>query len=734
MSRWFVFLLALFAVTPAFADDLGEALKPWDIQLSNTMRYDHYATSGNSANSPFPASGSEYYDEFSGYASRDFSAYQHMHTDFTGLINEDTYRSPDKNVTVERANLFYENGEASVPYRLEVGDYFADMSYRTVQQSLKGAQIEFQPESKVIGNQSILVFSGVNNPSWQAITHSLDASSGASWLVENDLLGRAGLNLAYNYRNGTPSTGAATLPLNKAAQTVESVVDDKDFVVGTEHLNFDGELAHFYGDFLSGATTIRNRGDEGIYADLTGHSDYFKPLGYGIRYEDYGNNFRPAQAQIQSDHRGVEGQASWRFANGISLRGRADYYADGLYAQTNEQDTILYGATVQGPLLSTLAPDVSGRVDAYRQSVVDRTGVTHYSIDSLTTNFSKPITQVWSADASFLAQLQNDFTATNNDFNLYQYGAGVTRAFTWGDWSGSVHPGLLFRSYSGNIQKQFDVAPAFELHMSRDNQSVDFGYNVLYQNRSAPGIAYDKTQNLSLDYAYHMGAHDFGISGVYYDHNTTPNTAYTNASRIGVFWTYHLAKPAGQTEFSSGGYGIAMAGGSMDSTGEANVSLLTVLNPGMSKAEAKRQVAAAQIAGPVATPTSIVYETNLLSSIDLRQRLVLGLKGETLERASIVIDVQDASNLPQMQDDYARIRNVLLKTFGRPAKEYDPGSSIIAGSDNANSILQRFIEWRTQAGILRFGVTRGTDGVVRYEIQHAAGFGGASSTFWGVKF
>src|SRR5579862_7373870 len=115
----------LLMSAPAYADDVTDALKPWNIDLSNTARYDHYATGGNSATSPFQANGNEWYDELDGSASRQFSPYRQMHTDFTALVNENTYRSPDHDLTVERANLFYEDGESSVPYRIEAGDYFA---------------------------------------------------------------------------------------------------------------------------------------------------------------------------------------------------------------------------------------------------------------------------------------------------------------------------------------------------------------------------------------------------------------------------------------------------------------------------------------------------------------------------------------------------------------------------------------------------------------------------------
>ncbi|MDX1922459.1 MAG: hypothetical protein SFW65_04960 [Alphaproteobacteria bacterium] len=718
--------LVTLAVT-AHAEDY----KDWDLQFNNTARYDHYTVDGNKAASPYPDYGHQWYDEFDGNASRQFSPYEKMRASFSGLVNGSRYRSRDYDFVPERANLFYENGNGAVPYRVEGGDYFANLSYRTEQQSLKGAQVELQPDSSWFTDQSVVLFSGVSNPSWRRIDDAVDNSTGASWLIKNDTLGRVAFNAVYNYRNGAPPMGRGVI-LNKAQQVVESIAWNKDNIHwGSERLDIEAELANFNGD-TNTPTNNRDQSGQGYYTEINGRSTEVKPLSYRFRFEDYGKDFRPAHALITPDHQGIEGNLGWRFENGMALRGRAHHYADGIHTNTNIQDTELFGATLNGPILGAWAPDVSGRVDVYQQSIEDQLKTVSFQLHSIAAEASKPINESWTGNVLWGFQDRADQTAINRDFDMMQWGAGATYSFNYNEWSGNIHPGLIFRDYTGKIDNQFDVAPSFAMHLANANHSLDFGYNVLFQDRSVTGQTDDRTQNMSLDYRYTRDEHEFGVTGAVFDRAVDIGGG-TTATRIGAYYTYHFFKPAGSTENMAANEhrNPVVTGADIGGVTEASPELLATLDPGISKSDAQARVKNAGISGGVTTSNAVVYEANLLP-VDLRQRLVLGVNQGKLERSALILDIDNMSNVSQMQEHYARIRDKLIASYGKPSREYDSGVDSV-GALPTTSILRRFSEWSTSAGKIRFGLSKGIDGVTRYEVQHTKNFTGATS-FWGVKF
>ncbi|NKB35801.1 MAG: hypothetical protein GKR93_01340 [Gammaproteobacteria bacterium] len=131
--RSLVFTLLLFSLTNA------AAVTDWNISGSNTLRASVYEVNGAANGSPYPFTGDMFFDELSLYFSKDDSEYKSWQGEITGLYNvNDDYRSQDFGLVPERINLTRENGESSLPFRAEVGDFFAYYSFLTSQRSLKG--------------------------------------------------------------------------------------------------------------------------------------------------------------------------------------------------------------------------------------------------------------------------------------------------------------------------------------------------------------------------------------------------------------------------------------------------------------------------------------------------------------------------------------------------------------------------------------------------------------------
>ena len=151
MTSWRQNLIAGVAVAACFSSsalaDNGGWFDDWSIEGYNTVRGDHYDIDGNALASPFAFDDWHGYDEFGITASRQFSPYKRFRASVNGVLNGSDYRNVDEGLVPERINFLYENGESSLPHRVEVGDYLAGISYRTLQRTLKGAAVEVQPFS-----------------------------------------------------------------------------------------------------------------------------------------------------------------------------------------------------------------------------------------------------------------------------------------------------------------------------------------------------------------------------------------------------------------------------------------------------------------------------------------------------------------------------------------------------------------------------------------------------------
>ena len=116
----------------------------------------------------------------------------------------------------------------------------------------------------------------------------------------------------------------------------------------------------------------------------------------------------------------------------------------------------------------------------------------------------------------------------------------------------------------------------------------------------------------------------------------------------------------------------------------------------------------------------------------LRQRLALVDTAGQLDAATLVIGFTDNANPSSMASDYARVRDRLLQRYGPPQVSRESG--LFKANLNAEMAMGRFersLEWRTQGGLLRFGVPRRLDGQVRMEVVHATSLPPGSD--WGLE-
>lgn len=708
----------------AQAEDGG--LKDWSISGYNTVRGDVYDIDGNTAASPYPNGGAHIYDEFSLNASRQYSPYERLNLNILGVVNGSDYRNIDDGLVPERMQLIYENGADGVPYRVHLGDYYAGLSYRTLQRSLKGASLELQPFSSRERKHSILFFGGTNQPTYRSFDVDDDFHTGISWLIEDRDWGRASFNAVHSYQDETTLTLAGA----NNSQMMYSAAVETPFELLSQNFIFEGELAFFSGDY--GVT--KDRDDVASFAQLSGRSQT-QPLDYRLRYERYGTDYRPNGAIITPDRRSIEAHAGWRFDWGTYLRGRVQRFEDS-FDSTNEQTTDLIGANLSGPMFNQWITGLTGNIDIYQQQIDNQINSIDRDTDTLNASFNMPLWSSYNGQVSVFVQDMDDLLATDADMYIKQVGLGIFAPIMVGSMSGTINPGIALRQIDNDTMADSnEVHPTINLTLSNASHRLNANYGFLSQNRIG-GTGLDiGTQTAGAEYAYTMGNHELGINGSYFDRDV--DTALdTDAWRAGVYWTVRFNKPAGES--FGGGDTIqtaALGGGSVvaPQLKLAGLSLLEDLQPGGLLSRATALLNEQGISSPSDRSGVKVYEASLINEVIERQRVVLEHGGGKVKKAGLVIDVTDTGSPRSVVQLYERTKQILVKQYGSPDNIVETGefTSDVMGDINAERVV-RVVEWKTPNGVIRYGMPRRLDGLVRIELQHAKRFPSPRNTLWSM--
>ncbi|MBM3560327.1 MAG: hypothetical protein FJX53_10725 [Alphaproteobacteria bacterium] len=170
------------------------------------------------------------------------------------------YRSSERGFLAERFNMTYLNGEASVPYRVEAGDFYGFFSPRTLQRPLKGGQIDLQPGG---GLGSLQLLGGVSAPNYRNFDLNHDTFTGASALVEPADSAPIAFNVVHGHRKSRVARNGDTM-----RQTIFSATSEQGLaVLGRQHA-VEGELAHFFGDTDVAGGTRNDRHDRGAFSRI----------------------------------------------------------------------------------------------------------------------------------------------------------------------------------------------------------------------------------------------------------------------------------------------------------------------------------------------------------------------------------------------------------------------------------------------------------------------------------
>ncbi len=727
MKRYSVLLLAGVATfaLQAKAAAAEDVWKDWTIDGYNTLRMDYYDIEGDKTSSPFAFGGDQMFNEFNVNASRQISPYERFRGSVLGVVNDSDYRTTDNGFVPERVNLFYEKGDASVPFRVEAGDYFAGVSYRTLQRTLKGASVELQPYSTPERKHSFLVFTGANQPTYRTGDANDDYYTGASWLMEDRDLGQVSLNMINARQDETTPTLAGA----DNSQMTYSAAIEKLFNLLKQKLVFEGELALFDGDYAA----TKDKTDTGTFAQVSGRSDD-EPLDYRLRFERYGTDYRPNGAIITPDRRSFEGHAGWRFESGTYLRGRLQRFEDS-FDSTNQSDTDVAGLNLSGPVLANYVSNVTSNIDLFRQRIQDDFSTIDQYSDTLDATLNKPIYEDISGQFNLFLQRTNDRLAANTDNSIRQVGVGVYKPISIAGLSGTFNPGVALRKVDSNITSDSrEFQPTLNISLANEEHRISANYGLLRQNRvsgTSPDVA---TQTAGLEYAYFYENHEFGVSGERYDRNVDA-ALDTDVYRVGAYWTVRFNKPAGSSlgESFASGSSFGAEKQTAPSLKFAKLSLIEDIGPGEKIERAESLLSENGITKATTFSGIKSYEANILNDVVERQRFVVAHKKGSVQKSGLVIDVTDTGSPRSVAQLYERVKEKLVRQFGAPSNAVEQGDfSDKLASDISSGKLIRVVEWETKNGVLRYGIPHRVDGQLRLELQHAKRFNSPRSGQWSM--
>jgi hypothetical protein len=540
-------------------------------------------------------------------------------------------------------------------------------------------------------------------------------------LYESSRLGAVSLNHVHSTYEEGPEDDE-----EREDQDVSSIAYEHLLKLGAEEFLLEAEVAHFRGTPRTEATDDDRRcRDTGIFTALSWESA--TPLSGRLQFEQYGEHYQPEGASVSADRRSYEGHLAWRFASGLPLRLRYQHYDDG-YEGDNVTETDTVGFSLAGPFRNAWVPELSGNVSGYWSNVENEDRTTRSDTLYLGGSLSFPVAGGWVLSPSCAVTSVDNRTAGGEPQDTYRAELSAVHALRIAGWEGSGTLGMAVRRLTGATDDN-ELAPTASLNLAKGDHALNF--DASYQTLQYQGAGTNDTETYSLGaaYSYTFRSHEFGVEARYQGQwSDEEDGAGLMAS---CYWRYNF----GYTQERSRKPPIPAEVGQIPPGAAPDLSLLTQLWPGMPLAKAEAALAARRVRGAVDLPTAKVYEVKLLRNVQQRQRLVLVHDGgQKLKTIALIVNPADVGEGDTMSRLYNRIYRDAVRAFGNPGRFRETGDfgPALAADLNAGRFV-RIAQWDTQTGVLRLGIPRRLDGMVRIEFQHARSLPGLGHALWSVE-
>ena len=691
---------------------------PWHVEGNVSVHGAVYDNDGDLNQAPYFSESFHPYAEFNLNLRNQDTAYSRWSSYISGVFNSSDYRSRDTGLVIERVNLTREQGNSTIPYRIEAGDFLGFFSLRTLQSPLKGVQLELQPTSKSADRRySLLILAGANQGDWHQFQAADNLNFGLSFRIDDLQFGRFGFNVLYNSREEQQSFG-----LPQRNQWLTSLVGEYPFEIGTHKLNVNGELAWFQGDHngINSRRDGQNQSDFALYAELRGSSE--KRLKYSLRAEQYGQHYRPANLRITPDWRSVKANLGWTFASKVRLDTRLQYYEDDFESDDSTANRVL-GVNFTGPFLPAAFGKANGRLNTFiRQSENDSNSLNRLT-RSINLQLRKPLTGEWNGTLGYRWQSVENRTSNNNKQIVQQLSFKASHSIKVSGFTGAIEPGIVFRNTTGR-RARMETSPSLALNLNQDAHTIAVNFNgnsIRPMNSLGEDIVILQS---ALSYQYQHKEHTFGIDyeRFFRDPEESENT---DSYKIGLFWKWSFDKAARAAP--------AVALANVPNKGVTQKLRLDQLPPGMPLELALALLEQTNVAAYSQIGGALVFTVSLLDDIDQRQQLILQHKTGDILRSVLIINFEhlDGSDAGQI---FAAVERALLDIYGRPTDFFERGEfdDNLARNISSGEFIRNY-QWQLNQGILRFGIPRRNDGAIRMEIQFANDFGDIRDTRWSLE-
>ena len=694
----------------------------WDWRGETNLRIEQYDVRGDRTASPYPFTGGHETLGISFDGEKRSNPFDFSRFSFTGTYSDSRYYSAKDGFFPERINFTHQSGTSALPYQAQAGDYLGAFSLRTLQTSLRGGFVELQPQSNTKDQRhSFQLLSGAAGQNYRQFQVRDNWFNGASYLFEDRKLGRYSLNWVSNFRQGEEVSGALG-----RQQNVWSGAAEVPFTLGLQNLRFETEVARFSGDHdgSAGAASGQDRKGSGFSTELSSRgTKELAPLNWRVKFERNGQDFRPAGGVVSPDRISREGYAGWRFASGLNLRGRLQMYRDG-WDSGNLTSTNTGGLTLTGPLFAALLPGWTGNLDTYLRTIRNQAAPTDTRVFSARANASRTLSKGVTLRLGF-GYLDRDPRATPAGGSITRdVLATLSHAMQWGDWRGSVSYGGTIRQINGSPAAARQFLPLGSVSMAQGPHSVQGSLSYAHLNQRDPLQTDTRNTSIALAYRYDLPQNKLGAEFQTNYRNAIPGSS-TEAYRLMFTWT-HLFEKEKLAQFGRAPLGAAPGTGALD---------LRELAPGKPLLGLEKRFEVLGLRSPIRpAPNLVVHDSRVLDEIDQRQRVAIQTLGGDIERAGLVIEFDDIGSVNTVAQTFERVRQALIRRYGAPASVFNRGDFRATLADDVNTDqFIRLSEWRTPDGVIRFGIPRRLDRIVRMEVQIARSFPDPTQTRWSFE-
>lgn len=646
------------------------------------------------------------YNEFFLTAKYFHTPYNKVRFQLFGVASDSLYRTKnERGLVPEKINLLWERGDVALPFRLSIGDFYGYFSYRTLQRSLKGIQLEVQPQVSKNVRQSLMFLTGTVQRDWRDFRWGENSVYGASYLIEYEK-NRISFNAVRNERE-------ATLNYSKSGQNILSIAFERPFSFEKRDVRLESEVSFFRGDYRR---QIENKSATALYLQT-----YFKekslPLSYKLRYERNSKYYKPDGVNVRENRKSYQAYMNYFFSNGINLNLYGQYYKDD-FQSNNPLTTKIFGISTSGNF-KRVSTSLLLSKKLQENNTMDRT------TDAVTLNLGYPLYTNVNARARFSYIKNRDNKAHRINSLTKQMVLGADYFPHIENFNLIVSPSLLLseRRFTTDIQKI--IGPKLAINLSKDRHTLRFNAGYTDQRMDvSPDIA---TVVYALNYNYRKKSDQFGIE--FLKNTRDPQNAQsTDSYKVSLYWIHTFSK---RYTFHQ----TAKAENVPQNGVKAKLSpvLLTVIKPGMPTKDVLDILQKLGLWKPLRIGDMYIYETKLFDDINYRQRFVIVDNDGRIQKDGLVIDYP-LRDVDEFIHTFEWIKKRLIDLYGAPTNYYERGEvSKQLFEDIQNEQFIRIYEWKRSKGILRLGIPRRFDGKVRIEIVFAPHFPDVTYTVWGFQ-